>query len=267
MTHAASSTGRRPTAVDSGVPHLGHAIQAEWTKIRSVRALWLPLVAAVVLAVSFVTLSVATKNPMYSTGIQKALDTSNKSFLLTQLAVMATAACAITREYGANGIHTSLLAVPRRGRFFTAKLIVVVTLATITGLLMSAPSVAIVFGSLDIQGSITDTAVVRAVIGAALYTGVLALLSLAIGAIVRSTATSITLSIGLFSVLPTTLAMIQSDMIGKAAEFLPTNAGMKLLGVESGGAALGPWTGFAVMCVWAAAATITAGFLLHKRDA
>ena len=54
---------------------------------------------------------------------------------------------------------------------------------------------------------------------------------------------------------------------GGATTLLPNNAGASLLSVHHQSGSLAPWTGFAVMCAYAAVAIAGAAYALKRRDA
>ena len=68
--------------------------------------------------------------------------------------------------------------------------------------------------------SLSDTGVLRSVIGAGLYLTVLGIFSLAIGALIRHTAAAISTAIGVVFVLPI-LAGLLPGQLGRAHQRLP----------------------------------------------
>ncbi|WP_406404945.1 ABC transporter permease [Streptomyces sp. NBC_00879] len=196
---------------------------------------------------------------------------SHAGFAVAQLAVVVLAATVIGSEYGTGSIRTSLAAVPWRVRWLAAKTVTVAGLVLVTGSALSIASFALVHLSVpEVSGSVRDPGVIRAVLGAGLYLSGLAVLSLAVTAALRSTVGGIVTVFALIFVLPGVVAL--SPLSG-AERFLPggllpPNAGWSITQVDPsqlGG--LPPWTGFAVLCAWAAAALAGAGYLLVRRDA
>jgi hypothetical protein len=49
--------------------------------------------------------------------------------------------------------------------------------------------------------------------------------------------------------------------------YLPANAGAGVYSVRTDPGMLSTWTGFGVLCIWAAAALIVGAVLLRRRDA
>jgi ABC-type transport system involved in multi-copper enzyme maturation permease subunit len=189
---------------------------------------------------------------------------------LAQLAIAVLGVLVITNEYGSGMIRATFAAVPQRLTVLTAKAVVFagVTLVVTTTAsfiafflgqsILSAKGIGVGIGSPD---------ALRIVLGTGLYLAVLGLLALALGTIIRKTAGAIALVFGLIFVLPGIVTLLPSSM-DSIQKFLPSNAGQALVdGTRRGTAALSPWVGFGVFCIYAAVAMVVAGVLLVRRDA
>jgi ABC-2 type transport system permease protein len=109
----------------------------------------------------------------------------------------------------------------------------------------------------------------RATGGSILYLILIALLSLGIAAIVRDSATSIGVILGLLYLLP-----ILSQVIGNPhgqrllQQIAPMSAGLAIQATTNlHSLPLSPWAGLGVTAGWAAAALVAGGLLLRVRDA
>ncbi len=255
------------------------ALHAEWTKLRTVtspRWLLLGMIAATV-ALSAGATSVVTCTSAGCGGDMTRLSLIGVE--LGQALVAILAVLVISGEYRSGMIRTTLAAMPRRATVFAAKAI------TLTGVVAAAGSIA-VLGSL-LAGrfilprngftaahgypdlSLADGATLRATAGSILYLTLIALLSLGIAAIVRDSATSIGVILGLLYLLP-----IVSQVIGNPhgqrllQQIGPMSAG---LGIQATthlhSLPLSPWAGLGVTAGWAAAALMAGGLLLRIRDA
>ena len=107
----------------------------------------------------------------------------------------------------------------------------------------------------------------RSVIGAGLYLTVLGLLALGLGTLIRHTAGGIAAVFGLIFVLPGIVAALPASWSDAISKYLPSNAGLALVGAGRGGSTLSPWVGFAVFCAYAAAALGAAAVMLGRRHA
>lgn len=199
--------------------------------------------------------------------------------LLGQALVAILAVLVISGEYSSGMIRTTLTAVPHRTTVFAAKAI------TLIGVVAAAGTIAVLgsllAGRLILPGdsfaaarghpalSLTDGPTLRAVVGSILYLTLIALLSLGIAAVVRDSATSIGVILGLLYLLPS-LARVIGDahrqrllqQIGSMSAGLTIQATTNLHSLP-----LSPWAGLGVTAGWAAAALVAGGLLLRIRDA
>jgi ABC-type transport system involved in multi-copper enzyme maturation permease subunit len=198
------------------------------------------------------------------------------------VAVVAVGVLFITSEYKRGMIRTTFAASPRRGRVLAAKTIVIGVGTFAVGLVASVTAFFLAQPILRGNGyappafpypSLSDWPVLRAVVGTAALLAVVAVFSLGVGAILRHSASAITVVIGLVTVP----VLVAGTLPLSAAQWL-----MRL--TPAGGLAiqraapptvtdfepwqlLSPWPGFAVLCGYAAAALTVALWLLRRRDA
>ena len=105
-----------------------------------------------------------------------------------------------------------------------------------------------------LDASLADPGALRAVVGAALYVTVAGITALALGALLRNTAAAISTFVAVFFVIPTLTLLLPASLTDHFLQYLPSNLGGALTGDTTGLAhALAPWTGFAVLCGYAAA--------------
>jgi hypothetical protein len=104
------------------------------------------------------------------------------------------------------------------------------------------------------------------VVGSALYLSAVGLLGLGLGALLRSTAGAVA---GLFGVLfaPQLLAGLLPAWSDRVYPYLPVPAGVAVTAVRPDPAALAPWSGFAVFCLYVAVVLAPAAWQLRHRDA
>jgi ABC-type transport system involved in multi-copper enzyme maturation permease subunit len=202
------------------------------------------------------------------------------------IALIVVGAMFITAEYRRGLIRVSLIASPHRGRLLAAKVIVVGAVSFVTGLIAAAATIAVGEQTLHAAGipllPIPAPTLVRMIVGTALLLAVAAVLALAIGTILRRSATAIATVIVvifipyLFAIVPNLLPLSAEDWllrITPAAGFAVQQAFPRYPQVtanyrpSSGFYPLAPWAGFAVECAWAVAALILASYLLRRRDA
>jgi ABC-2 type transport system permease protein len=257
----------------------GQLMLSEWTKIRSV---WSTVWSLALLAVSFpaltallvgLTVSEWTRMSEQDRALVAADPAAvilGSGFLISQPAICVLGVMVIASEYSTGMIRSSLLAVPRRLPMLAAKSLVVSLLTLIVSVVTAFGSFFIGASVLDskVPVSLSDSGVLRAVVGTGLYLAVLSLFALAIGAIVRHTAAGITGVLGFVLVLAPMVQLLP----GKAGEYLhaylPTEAGALIGQAEQGpDDLLTPWQGFGVFCLWTAVLLFVAATLLKRRDA
>ena len=202
------------------------------------------------------------------------------------IAVVVVGAMYITAEYRRGLIRTTLAASPQRGRVLAAKAVVIGAVAFVTGLVAAIVAIPLSTHVSRANGNyiypVNALTEARIVAGTAALLAVAAVLAMAIGAALRRSAIAVTLVIVVI-VLPyliavTNLLSVSGGQwllrLAPAAAFSIQQAIPNYPQVSNNrcSAALGcyplaPWTGFAVLCVWAAAALALALFLLRRRDA
>jgi ABC-type transport system involved in multi-copper enzyme maturation permease subunit len=201
------------------------------------------------------------------------------------IAIVVVAAMFFTAEYRRGLIRTTLAATPRRGAVLAAKALVIGAVAFVTGLIASVISVAVGVPKEQSQGQVVLTVPAlteaRVIVGTAAVLALAAVFAVALGAVLRRSAAAITIAV-VTVVLPFLLAGLNIVPSGVGAWLLrltPT-AGLAIqqsiprypqvtsvLSPVRGYYPLSPYAGFAVLCLWAAAALGLAFLLLRRRDA
>jgi ABC-type transport system involved in multi-copper enzyme maturation permease subunit len=201
------------------------------------------------------------------------------------IAVIVVAAMFITAEYRRGLIRTTFAASPRRGRVLAAKAIVIGAVTFVTGLAAAGLAVPLVERLERNKGfyvfPVTSLTELRVVAGTAALLAVAAVLALAIGTLLRRSATAVTAAI-VAIVLPYILA-VASVLPAGASEWLARLTPAAAFAIQQstpeypqvtasytpnmGYFPLAPWAGLAVLCGWAALALGLAVLLLRRRDA
>lgn len=265
----------------------GHVLRSEWIKFRSLRSTWWTLGITVAVMVGFSLMFAAVVSSMDSAGVSAeeagmgAADgvgvmVITVGYSFAQLAVAVLGALTVTGEYSTGMIRSTLSAVPRRTPALAAKMIVVgvvtaVTTAVAVGLsylvtypILSGKDMTVDFSSADDQ---------RALIGVVLYLTAVALFSVAVGVLLRSSAGAIFTLVAVFFVLSMVLGIVQgvtgADWVQTVMNSLPASAGEQVVlgGGMSSPDAIDPWPGYAVLVGWTAALTVAAAVVLKRRDA
>jgi ABC-type transport system involved in multi-copper enzyme maturation permease subunit len=261
----------------AGAPPVGllDAVSAEWVKLRSLRSTYWSLLAAAVLVMGLGVVFALAYGSVYATATPNDKATFDPTTIslsgvwFGQLAVGVLGILTMTAEYASGTIRPSLAAVPRRRTMFLAKTIV---FAGVTFLIGEVASLAAFFVGQPIlarnapHASIGDAGVARALVGSGLYLTVLALFSVALGALLRHTAGAVTAMVALVFAVPTVLGSLPGFWQRSVAPWLPTNAGSTLWTVRHAEHTLAPWTGFAVFVGYTAVIAVAALVTFNRRD-
>nr|WP_255371623.1 ABC transporter permease [Cellulosimicrobium sp. CUA-896] len=196
-------------------------------------------------------------------------------YSFAQLVVAVLGALTITGEYSTGMIRSTFSAVPTRLPAFAAKSIVLAVVTFVVSALGVVASylVALPFLSgTSLEVDLGAEGTMRAFIGTPLYLAAIAVLSVALGAIIRNSAGTIFGLVALLLVVPSILQAIPTDWVRDLAQFLPSTAGERLvIGDAMNGMGtefiLGPWQGFAVLVGWVVVAWAVAAVVLKRRDA
>ena len=252
-------------------------LNSEWTKIRTVSSTtWTLVCAFAVTAVMGAALS-ALLNAQFddlAPAEQATFDPTFVSFsgmVLGQLAMVVFGVLVVGTEYSSGMIRTSLAAVPRRGSFLFSKIAVAGALALVVGMLTSFMTFFLGQALLgDHRTDIGAEHVLRAVFGGGLYMGLIAVFSMGVATMLRSS----TLSLGILMPFFFLVSQILSAVPGakEVARYFPDQAGSKIMQVvpnamNSDPAPYGPWGGLGILALWVVAALACGYLVLRKRDA
>jgi ABC-2 type transport system permease protein len=252
-------------------------VRSEWTKFRSLRSTVWTLLVAVVLTIGLGAVFSAVTNSQYHTfnaADRLTFDpiaTSLDGTLFSQLAIGVLGVLLISGEYSTGMIRSSLTAVPKRLPMLWGKLAVFAGITfTVT---LVASFVSFFLGQSLLSGNHLDVSIsadgaLRSVIGAALYVTVAGMIGVALGALLRNTAAGISTFVGVFFVVPPLTQLLPSSFRNHAVQYLPSNAGSAIYGGTSDlKDSLGPWTGFGLLCLYAAVLIGLAAWRLKRNDA
>jgi len=248
-----------------------HVAHMEWIKLRTLRSTWWALavtaaggaVMAIVIGLNTISRSSDLTNNVLA-GVVPGL------LLIGVLGVLV-----MTTEYTSGMIRATLTAIPRRPLLLAAKAVVFGAAALVVG--EAAAFLAFFAGGAAFRHglsapSLSQPGVLQAIVlGGASYC-LIGLLGLGLGAIIRHTAAAIAVLVaGVF-----VIGMIIGAAARGVAAYLPvfiignsltTTRQQSCTGAGQCVHFLSPWTGLAVLSLYAAAALAIGGWLLVRRDA
>ena len=252
-------------------------VGSEWTKLTSVRSSVWALLTTAVLGVGLGAIVTTAQVSRWSTRTlaeQAAFDPTRSSLaglLFAQLAIGVLGVLVVSAEYSTGTIRATFSAVPRRWLVLASKCVLFGFVALVVGEAVSFA--AFLLGQQILSGttptaSLSDPSALRAVFSGGLYLFALGLLALGLGFVIRHTPAAISTFVGLMFVLPIIGDLLPSSLSTDLERFLPQNIGTVMLTAHYHGTdTLGPWTSFALLCAYAAAALVAGAILLVRRDA
>lgn len=277
VSTATATPGTSPVALDasSGTTFL-NVLRSEWTKLWSLRSTRWALLAVFFVTLMFTTLfcwgTVASWDDI-SPEDRATIDpvgTSLGGLFFGQLVIAVLGALVITGEYSTGGIKATLSAVPQRLKVLTAKGLTFAVVALVVGTITCFAAFWIgqlFFATKDLDASLSDPGVLRAVLGGGLYVLGCGMLGFAVGTLLRHSAGSITTAIGLLFVLPLLSFLLPGEWGETIAKYLFSNAGQQITTVVSTPEFLSPWVGYAVFTLEWVAILVVGAVLMRRRDA
>ncbi len=260
------------------------ALRAEWTKLRTMAGTWWLVAAAVALTVAASAGIAASTHvsPGNPGGPGDAGQDPTKLSLigldLGQAVVAILAILTVTEEYGTGMIRVTLAAIPRRGRMLGAKAVNVAGLA----LIAAVPAVAgcLISGRLLLGAAGLDPAhgyalvsiahgpTLRAAFGSVVYLGLIALLGIGVGTVVRDGAVSSGILLGLLYLPPLLAQLVSGPWRRHILQTAPMSAGLAIQATRNiRSLPVSPWAGLGVLAAWASGMLLVSLAVLKARDA
>lgn len=249
-------------------------MRAEWTKLRTQPSAYWSLLTAVTLVVGFgiVYSLLRVTRPPHGAALASfdPAAISLSGVQLAQIAVGVLGVLLVTSEYSTGLIRTTFAAVPRRLPMLWGKAVLLA--AAVAAVSLPAAFAAFAGGQSILSRQhlsvpLSQPGVTRAVIGSALYLAVVGLLGLGLGALIRNAAGGIAALFGLLYGLPLAAGFLPGSMADDVSKYLPANAGQAVTTVQPDPAMLQPWTGFGVLCAYAAVMLAISAARMRRGDA
>jgi ABC-2 type transport system permease protein len=248
-----------------------HAVQAEFTKLRTLRSTGWTLLATIIGTLLVTVLS--TSNIRHSRLIApQSFDSTNHSLTglaLGSLTIGLLGVLMITGEYGSGTIRSSLAAIPRRRLLLGAKVIVIAAVSLVVSEILAFACFftgrAILSGNAPIA-SLGDPGVLRTLLMSGAYLALLGMFGLGLGVIIRHTAGAITTFVGVVFLLPVLLQPLSAQ--GNPGRFTPLQMlANSVATVVPQQGQVSPGVGLALMGIYCAGALGVGMLLLSRRDA
>jgi ABC-2 type transport system permease protein len=241
-----------------------HALlRSEWTKLRSLRSTW--WCTALYLLVVGGTGWLAAASTDTAPRSDVALGVALTGFGVGQLVVLVLGVLAVTTEYSSGLAQVSLTVAPRRSRFLLAKTLVVTLYSALLTAVLVVVCAAAAFTLTEVPGglALTSPEVLRPMGLQVVHGALVAVLAVALGAVLRSTAGAVGIGAALVFVLPPALALWGEELAMRASQALPALR----VGEDPFAAVATTWpVGLAIVTGWAVVAWLLGAVLLERRD-
>lgn len=253
-------------------------VRSEWAKLWTLRSTWITLVLGLLFLVAFGAISAYHFHSQYTSGAHMSAEDAGATALslslfghnFAQLALGVLGVLVTAGEYSTGMIRSTLAAVPRRLPVLWSKALVYGVVA----LVVSTVGAFIVFpiGSHIVSGtpaalSMSHAGVVRGLLGSGLYLGLVGVIGVALGALLRSVAGGIAVLVGVLMLLPGLIGLLPTAWQNNITPYLPSSAGESMFALTHDSTALSPLAGLLVFAGWTALALAGAAYRLVRTDA
>ncbi|KOV67598.1 ABC transporter permease [Streptomyces sp. MMG1121] len=251
-------------------------LSSEWAKLWSLRSTWITLGLGLLFLIAFGLIAASRYksnigSPHMDRDFARATAVSLSLFgtNFAQLALGVLGVLVTAGEYSTGMIRSTLAAVPRRLPVLWSK-------AAVFGLVALAVAtlgafVAFGFGSQIVSGTpagmgFSHAGVVRSLLGAGLYLGLVGVIGTALGALLRSVAGGISVLIATLMLIPGLISLLPSSWQDNISPYLPSNAGESMFALTHDTTTLSPTAGLLVFLGWTALALAGAAYRLVRSD-
>ena len=248
-------------------------VRSEWIKFWSVRSTAVTLFAAGIVTVAFgMIFSAVAESDAQTPGpaafLTDPVEVALGGVSLTAMLIGVVGVLMVAGEYSTGLIRTSFAAAGRRGRVIRAK--VAVLGASTAAIMAAAVTGAVWLGQAVYAGSEPTVALIDAVDVIAGTTGYLvgiALIGIALGFVLRSTAAGIGSLVGGVFIGPNLLNLLPDSITDHFMKYLPSEAGSAMMSRVADPDLLSTGAASAVFTAWVVGLLAVAGELVHRRDA
>lgn len=268
-----SAPARRPgPAPGRRTGTLAGAVAAEWTKLWSVRSTWWTVLGATLLMAATagqLAIYVANANtdddPVDDPGVVAVAGVVVDAVDLAQFAVLALGLLAITTEFTSGTIRTTMQCTPSRGRVLLAKALVTGAVTGALGLALGVVGVLVARPVLGRWGTLPVAATAGDLVAVSAYLALAGVLTLGLGAALRSAVLTLTVLFLTLTVVPLSLREPDITALNRIADALPGEAGRHFLAGDTD--PYPPAVGLLLLAWWAGAALLAGRAALCRRDA
>lgn len=254
-------------------------VRSEWAKLWTLRSTWITLAVTLVVLIGFATIAAYEfTSSTGSTGADPMQDLQNATALslttfgvgIGQLALVVLGVLFAAGEYSTGSIRSTLAAVPKRLPVLGAKAAVYGLVAFLAGAAGTFAGFLIantIVSGTEAHLSLTDSPVLRALAGTGLYLGLMGVISMALGVLLRSVAGGIASMVAVLLLVPGLMGTLPSAWRDNINPYLPSSTGDSLNSLDQVSGMLSPGGAALVLVGWTALALAGAGWRLLRTDA
>ncbi|WBO68412.1 ABC transporter permease [Streptomyces camelliae] len=252
-------------------------LSSEWSKLWTLRSTWITLGLALLFLVAFGLIASARYKSNIDSGHHMDGDFAHSTAVslslfgthFAQLALGVLGVLVTAGEYSTGMIRSTLAAVPRRLPVLWSKAavygLVALVVATLGAFVTFGIGSQIVSGTPAALG-LSHAGVLRSLLGAGLYLGLVGVIGTALGALLRSVAGGISVLVATLMLIPGLISLLPSSWQDNISPYLPSNAGESIFALTHDSTTLSPTAGLLVFLGWTALALAGAAYRLVRSD-
>jgi len=248
-------------------------IRSEWIKFWSVRSTSFTLLSAGIATILFgMIFSWATGSGDAAPGpaalLTDPVDLALAGTEITEMMVGILGVLFVAGEYSTGLVRTAFAAAGRRTRVIVSKATVVAS--TVFAMSAVAVTAAVILGQAVYTGdgiTVAATEVLDVTFGTMVYLTGVALMGVALGFILRSTASGIATLLGGVLIGPNLLNLLPDSVTDVFMKYLPSEAGAAMMTQVSDPDLLNTGPAYAVFIAWVVGLLVLADVMVRRRDA
>jgi ABC-2 type transport system permease protein len=251
------------------------ALAMEWQKLRPIRHTSRTVAVSIVLAVSVsavVAAAMASGARHMTLDDRHTFDSIGISLQGVNAAVLVIAAFGVltmTREYSSGMIAVTFLAQPRRLRVLGAKLVTHASVAAIAGIGACVAAFAVgqaLLGTEGLASGWSATSLPWALLGGVAYLTLLCVWGVALGALLRTSASAITWMASLLVVAPVIVQILPASVVHRVERWMPSQIGTGAMSNHTDPHLFSPWVGLAVLAGYVLLTLLAGAWRMARTD-
>ncbi|MEU6349224.1 ABC transporter permease subunit [Streptomyces sp. NPDC047072] len=252
-------------------------VRSEWAKLWSLRSTWITLGLALLFLVAVGLIATTQYKSQLDSGKPLDGDFADATAVslalfgtgFAQLAIGVLGVLVTAGEYSTGTIRATLAAVPRRLPVLWSKSFVFGLVALAVGTFGAFATFLFASGIVDgtnAARSLSDAGVVRSLLGASLYLGLVGVMGAALGALLRSVAGGISVLVAALLLIPGLVQLLPKSWQNDISPYLPGSAGEAMYSLTHDSTTLSPTAGLLVFLGWTVLALAGAAYRLVRSD-